>query len=124
MVMEGLDKVVWASLRHAYGPATDRPEHLRNLASSDPREQEEAYDKLSYSIYHQGSIYPAAVATVPFLVELLEVSIVQGKHWILRLLRLLSTGGSWHDSHQHLKLFEESTKHRSIRPRSRRNWAG
>lgn len=64
-VLEGLNEVPWASLRHAYGPAMNTPEHLPNLASFDAWVQEEAYDNLSYSIHHQGSICPAAVANVP-----------------------------------------------------------
>jgi hypothetical protein len=34
--LDGLDQVDWAGLEHAYGPATDVPEMLRELADDRP----------------------------------------------------------------------------------------
>src|SRR5262249_6686057 len=87
-----LNDVPWASLQHAYGGATDTPRHLLGLASEDLRAREEAYVGLSLSIYHQGSIYPAAVATVPFLIEILRTPTPARKEEVLDLLALLATG--------------------------------
>jgi hypothetical protein len=67
-----LDDMDWNKLEHAYGPATDTPNHHRALTSSDPKQRKAAWDALGGSIYHQGSIYPATTAAVPFLIELLD----------------------------------------------------
>jgi hypothetical protein len=34
-VLEGLDDIDWAALKHAYGTAEDVPELIRNLGSGD-----------------------------------------------------------------------------------------
>ncbi|MEV4709105.1 hypothetical protein [Actinoplanes sp. NPDC049316] len=59
-MLDGLDEVDWAALTHAYGPAHDVPELLREAALSD----------LYGRIFHQGTVYTATAAAVPFLVEL------------------------------------------------------
>jgi len=66
-VLDGLDDVDWASLTHAYGPATDVPGQLRALAGP---ESAAALEALYGNIYHQGTTYPASAAAVPFLFEL------------------------------------------------------
>jgi hypothetical protein len=66
-MLETLDDVDWHELKHAYGPAEDTPAQLRKLLSVNAAEREEAFDTLSYSIYHQGSAYPATAAAVPVL---------------------------------------------------------
>ncbi|MDZ7617237.1 MAG: PBS lyase, partial [Patescibacteria group bacterium] len=70
-MLEGLDTVDWASLRHAYGEATDVPGLLSALLSPDPKLREEATCELFGNIWHQGTVYPASAAAVPFLYELL-----------------------------------------------------
>jgi hypothetical protein len=87
-----LNDIPWASLQHAYGAATDTPRHLLGLASEDPRAREEACFRLSLTIYHQGSIYPAAVAAVPFLIEILHIPTPVRKECVLDLLALLANG--------------------------------
>lgn len=66
----GLDSIGWAALTHAYGPATDTPDLLRGLASDDAETVAEAKYELAGSILHQGSVYTATVAAVPFLARL------------------------------------------------------
>lgn len=64
----GLD---WSALTHAYGPATDLPDVLRALRSPQEQRRAEAADQFRTRALHQDSLYPAAVAAVPYLVELL-----------------------------------------------------
>ena len=70
--LEGLDQVNWAGVRDAYGPATDVPALLRAFVSLDPRDREFAQQLLFQTIWHQGDVYSATAATVPFLYNLLE----------------------------------------------------
>jgi hypothetical protein len=106
-LLKGLDQVPWASLRHAYGPATDTPIQIRNLTSGNSQTRADAHERLSTTIYHQGSVYPAATAAIPFLVELLAAEGVPEKPALLDLLARVAAGGGWHESHRHLKLFEK-----------------
>lgn len=70
-MLEDLDGVDWASLEHAYGEAADVPDLLRALLSTDSEVREEAVYELFGNIWHQGTVYPASAAAVPFLYELL-----------------------------------------------------
>ncbi|MGW3017941.1 HEAT repeat domain-containing protein [Streptomyces longwoodensis] len=66
----GIHEVDWASLRHAYGSAEDVPGLLRGLTSADPAERGTALDELYGSLHHQGRVYDATLACVPFLLRL------------------------------------------------------
>lgn len=68
--LAGLDEVAWDSLEHAYGPATDVPELLRVLVSGDQEQAAEAVYELYGTIWHQGSVYPATIPAVPFLIRI------------------------------------------------------
>lgn len=67
--VEGLD---WSGLLHAYGPATDTPEHLRDLTGDDPAKQAAGLDHLYGSVNHQYSCYPATSSAVRVVGGLLE----------------------------------------------------
>src|SRR5215468_7809676 len=64
-----LDAVDWAALTHAYGSASDVPQAIRQLYSGDRDDVRAAASALAQSIHHQGTVYPATVAAVPFLVD-------------------------------------------------------
>lgn len=68
-MLETLDDIDWTSLSHAYGSAEDIPKQLRILAN-EPSQQENVLYGLYASIYHQGSIYDATAAAIPFLLEI------------------------------------------------------
>lgn len=70
VVLEGLGSINWSSLGHAFGPAHDVPKLLRELANADASIRDEAAAELCSNIYHQGSVYEATSAAVPFLSEL------------------------------------------------------
>lgn len=86
--LAGLDDVAWASFDHAYGPATDVPDLLRDLASGDEEAAAAAVDELYSCIWHQGSVYPATVPAVPFLVKV-AASGAAGDQQTPEVLRLL-----------------------------------
>jgi HEAT repeat protein len=91
-MLEKLDSIDWSELSHAYGEASDVPELIRNLASSDEEIRDEALSELFGTIVHQGTVYEASAYAVPFLIELLEEPAVEGKDRILDLLCALATG--------------------------------
>lgn len=57
----------WSRLEHAYGPAGDLPELF--AATTGPHERQ-AWDRLWASLCHQGSLYSASLAALPYLAEL------------------------------------------------------
>jgi hypothetical protein len=82
--LAGLDAVAWHDLQHAYGSADDTPDLLRRLISGSDEQVGEVFDELWSSIRHQGKVYSASVAAVPFLARLAAVGVqTEG---VLRLL--------------------------------------
>jgi hypothetical protein len=70
-MLEGLEDVRWDRLRHAYGAAGEVHERIRDLVAPDPGVRKAGLRSLASSIHHQGSVYSASLAAVPFLVEVL-----------------------------------------------------
>lgn len=68
-MFSGLDEIEWAELIHAYGDASDVPDDIRALVSSDEKTAKDALWRLFGSIYHQGTRYTATTPAVPFLAE-------------------------------------------------------
>src|SRR5260370_16330581 len=60
----------WHECTHAYGSASALPKDIRRLAWSEPQVREQALWELGGSIYHQGTIYAATAAALPFLLRL------------------------------------------------------
>jgi len=98
-MLDGLDTVDWSSLRHAYGEATDVPALLRALLSVDSKAREEAVYELFGNIWHQGTVYSASAAAVPFLYELLSAPEVQDKPAIALLLASIAEGVGYLEVH-------------------------
>ncbi|HEX6352803.1 hypothetical protein [Actinophytocola sp.] len=73
----------WSRLRHAYGAADDIPALLEQLRGED---WEEAFGELFNSLLHQGSVYPATVAALPFLVDIAHDRAAPGRASALWLL--------------------------------------
>ena len=71
-MLEGLDKVDWTKLTHAYGEASDVPELIRSLASNDEDERKSALWELYGNIFHQGTRYEATPHAIPFIFELIR----------------------------------------------------
>lgn len=85
-MLRGLDGPAWGALDHAYGPADDIPEVIRAAASSSADAAEAAVDELFGSIFHQGTVYSASVAAVPFIAELAVAPKVHHRSLLVYLL--------------------------------------
>lgn len=71
--MLSLDDPKWANLAHAYGPASNIPDLLRQLAASPgPKSgyRDEPWFTLWSSLCHQGDVYTASYAAVPHVVQI------------------------------------------------------
>lgn len=68
-MFSGLDEIEWAELIHAYGDASDVPDDIHALVSSDEKAAEDALRRLFGNIHHQGTLYTATTPAVPFLAE-------------------------------------------------------
>ena len=71
--MLSLDDPQWRTLTHAYGTANAIPELIAGLAASPgPRNGPlaEPWFTLWSSLYHQGTVYDAAYAAVPHVVDI------------------------------------------------------
>src|SRR5437867_2823141 len=84
--LDGLEKLSWQDLFHAYGPATDVPGLLRaladpNRATEEVRKRavqghksirEHVISELWGNVHHQGTVWSVTPHTVPFLLEILR----------------------------------------------------
>jgi hypothetical protein len=71
--MPSLDSPAWQHLLHAYGPTTDVPDLLRQLAESlGPHlsYKDEPWYSLWLSLCHQGDVYIASYAAVPHILRI------------------------------------------------------
>jgi hypothetical protein len=93
-MLEGLSAIPWAELDHAYGSAEEVPLWLRQLAAEDAGVRDRAMRQLENCLEHQGTLWPATAAAVPFLVELLQEQGIQVKAQILPLLAANASGAS------------------------------
>ena len=87
-----LSSVDWGVLTHAYGPAEDVPDQLRNLANDDPQLREQARDAMRSNVYHQGNRYTATAHTIPFVLGLLADSGTPERAELLELFLSLALG--------------------------------
>lgn len=96
--LAGLDAVAWDGLAHAYGPATDVPGLLRTLFSDSDSDSAEEAEEADYELWgrinHQGSVYPATPAAVPFL-----AAGAAARRQAPRALKLLAGIGESRDEH-------------------------
>ncbi|MER5917207.1 HEAT repeat domain-containing protein [Streptomyces sp. NPDC001982] len=69
-MFDGLHDIDWASMEHAYGSAEEIPALLWALRSPDTGERRKALDRFYGAVHHQGDVYPATAASLPFLFEL------------------------------------------------------
>lgn len=89
---EPLDSIDWSRLHHAYGPATDVPGLIRGLAAGTLEEMDAALAELFGNIWHQGTIYPASAAALPFLYELLDAPGVPDPSRVAFLIASIADG--------------------------------
>ncbi|WP_218188457.1 hypothetical protein [Desulfosarcina cetonica] len=73
--MLSLDSPKWSELKHAYGFASDIPALLRQLESLPSSEgNDEPWFSLWSALAHQGDVYPASFAAVPYVVNAISKS--------------------------------------------------
>ena len=75
--MLALDDVEWSRLSHAYGPASDTPKLLTDLAHSPGPKADyrsEPWFSLWSSLCHQGDVYTASYAALPHVVEIADTA--------------------------------------------------
>ena len=91
-MLEGLDRVNWARLNHAYGSAADVPDQIRALRSPDTEARAQALWQLYGNIFHQGSRFEATSYAVPFLLEILAAPGTLDRAQLLELLAAIAIG--------------------------------
>ncbi|MBY9003039.1 MAG: hypothetical protein KGD73_03625 [Candidatus Lokiarchaeota archaeon] len=91
-MLEGLDKIDWKNLEHAYGEASDVPDLIRSLASNNIEEREDALWELYGNIFHQGTRYEATRYAIPFIFELIREPDITDKSILIRFTIDLALG--------------------------------
>lgn len=91
-MLDGLDKIDWGRLTHAYGPADDVPGQIRGLLSADREQRGQALWQLYGNIFHQGTRYEATAHAVPFLLELLSNPDTPDRIELIGLLSSIAIG--------------------------------
>jgi len=97
--LAGLGAVDWSAFSHAYGPATDVPALLRAFVSDIPDHCDFACELLFQTIWHQGTVYEATAAVLPFLYGLLEADGVRNKGRVGDLIATVADGHSYLECH-------------------------
>lgn len=90
--LHGIDDIDWANLKDAYGPAHKVPALMRALVSGNSDHQNYAAQDLFKTIWHQGTVYTATPAVIPFLYDLLEENGPYDKGVIVHLLVTIADG--------------------------------
>ena len=93
-MLEGLTSIPWSKLKHAYGTAEDVPVAIQNLLDKKREVRKEAFENLSTSIIHQGTVYQATPYTIPFFYELLASAEVKNRENIINLLIQIALGST------------------------------
>ena len=103
-MIDNHDECDWGWLSHAHGEAADVPWLLRSIASTDPKVRQEPIYELFGNIWHQGTVYPATAAAVPFLYELLTAPDVEDKPSIAHLLACIADGSDYLEVHAEIEI--------------------
>src|SRR5262249_8727234 len=89
-LLESLDSIDWGSLDGWYGPAAAVPGVLRSFLTPIAEIRDWAIEEISSAVFHQGTIYSASPAVIPFLFELLENEEVRDKEEVVTLLTAMA----------------------------------
>jgi len=94
--LAGADSVAWGDLEHTYGAASDIPECLSALRSTDVEARRRAVSHLGNALNHQGiGRGEATKPTVPFLLRLLDDPSVPDRAELANLLADFAVGDTW-----------------------------
>ncbi|MGV9456606.1 HEAT repeat domain-containing protein [Streptomyces sp. NPDC003635] len=85
-MINNLESIDWASMGHAYGPAGDVPQWLRDMASPDAEVREQAFSSFYSAAHHQGDVYPCTVASLPFLFAMADTPSTPNRASVVALI--------------------------------------
>ena len=105
-MLEGLNKVPWHKLSHAYGDASDVPDLIRSLRGNQA-EADVALHELFGNIWHQGTVYESTSYAVPFLVEVAGDEGTPDRIGVLALIAAIATGHPFTRTYNTRKAVEE-----------------
>jgi len=91
-LLDDLDRIDWGILRHGRGAAGDVPGLLQCLTGQNVDMQQQAFDDLCDLLEHQGSLYSATVAAVPFLLRLVADPAFTQRRTLLEFLAFIAPG--------------------------------
>jgi HEAT repeat protein len=101
-VLDGLEDIPWAKLRHAFGSASDVPSLLRSVASPDAQVRSKALAELWNNIWHQGTVYEATPYALPFLIGLLQREDHPDRASVACLIASIIAGRGYYEVHSAL----------------------
>jgi hypothetical protein len=111
-MLENLDSIDWSSLEAGHGTAENTPALLKTFAFSNEDDSRRAFAHLCEWLNHQGSVYTASFASIPFLIELLPIVDIERQCAFLELL------GSFMDDEE----FDEPNFEQTIVPNDEEGW--
>lgn len=97
-MLDGINDVPWSELWHAHGTAEDVPSML--VALQNPESCLEACADLHETVWHQGTVYPASAAVLPFLFQIIAASPKQRESYspdrlAVGLIAAIALGEGW-----------------------------
>jgi hypothetical protein len=100
----GLAAIDWSNLHHAYGPARDVPDQLRDVATGNPEARQKAIWELWGNIHHQGTVYSASAPSVPFLARLAASESLpeEDRAQLVAIIAAIASGNSYLEVHEPL----------------------
>jgi hypothetical protein len=93
-MLENIDRVNWAELKHAYGTCENFPNVVRRLAHPDRAVRLGALSYISENLFHQGTHYDVNEFALPFLLEAAASPQVPDRVPLYRLLQAMLGGES------------------------------
>ena len=99
-MLDRLNDIPWPSLTHAYGPASDVPDLIQQVAQGSDKDRQAAWYELYGNILHQGTVYEATSFAVPFFIELARDSSRTDYDEVLSYLAALAQGTSYRQVHE------------------------
>jgi len=96
-MIEGLYQVDWQNLTHAEGEAANIPALLLGLTSTEPDDRQVSLENLTALVFNQGVVYEATAFVVPFILQLIQNPLVEGKEHLLVFLAQLASGNARFD---------------------------
>ena len=88
--LKALNDVAWAEVTHAYGPAVDAPDMLRQLMEGGD-DLEEATEFLFGALTHQGTLYSATLPVLRFCVRVLDQLSVEATEQVVAWIQFVGS---------------------------------